>query len=206
MTGADRNYPKLKLAVKPASGPREDSIKHARLMVLDYATVLRHRSDGPIKIFVDRDALDNLESPINPYIHHHDELVARTEPELTRHQAIMDLPPSERANGVRRWSDDVISTLETEAQEHGDMICDLDIDKLCETLKAAKKVRYFVGASFSRLARLIRKGAGGNIECYAQAVRTQSQKFQTGLLIASSGNLRYYTQLNRLSIQHRAES
>jgi hypothetical protein len=171
----DRLRPQLKFAVRPANGPREDAVIHVRLMSLDLTTVLRCRSHNPIEIFVDCDALDNLESPINLHMHHHDELVFRTEKELTRYQAIMNKPPSERARGLRSWYRETISQLEKTLLDHKHAIQDLDIDKLCETLKAAKKVRYFGGASLGLLERLIRKGVGRNIECYLQAVSADPQ-------------------------------
>jgi len=94
---------KLRFAVKPPSGPPEDAMTHALLMALDFASVMRCRSSRPIKIFVDRDALAGLESPINLHAHHHEELVARTEKELAEFQDIMNGPLSERTTRHRSW-------------------------------------------------------------------------------------------------------
>jgi hypothetical protein len=172
ITYTDRLLLQLKFVVRPANGPREDAITHARLMVLDLMTVLRCRSHSPINIFVDCDALDNLESPVNLHIHHHDELVARTETELADYQDIMNGPPSERARRFRSWYQ---QALKTKLKEYKDAIHDLDVDKLCQTLKAAEKVTFFGGASLGLLERLIRKGAGRNMDCYLQAVRKGPQ-------------------------------
>lgn len=137
-------------------------------MALDLMTVLRCRSHSPINIFVDCDALDNLESPVNLYMHQHDELVARAETELAGYQDIMNGRSSERARRLRNWYQ---QALKSKLKEHQDAIHDLDVDMLCQTLNTARKVTFFGGASLGLLERLIRKGAGRNMDCYLQAVR-----------------------------------
>jgi hypothetical protein len=56
-------------------------------------TAMRRRSRRPISFFLDCDAFDSLESPINLHMHHDEELVARTETELKEYQDIMNGPP-----------------------------------------------------------------------------------------------------------------
>ncbi len=164
---------KLRFAVKPPSGPPEDAMTHALLMALDFASVMRCRSSRPIKIFVDRDALAGLESPINLHAHHHEELVARTEKELAEFQDIMNGPLSERTTRHRSWYHRI---LHKKLKEHQDAVHILDIDSFCQTLKTAEKVIFFEGASLGLLERLMRKGVGSNMDCYLQAVRRDPQR------------------------------
>lgn len=119
---------------------------------------------------MDRDALDNLESPVSLHRHHHDELVARSETELAIHQDIMNGPPSERVTRLRRWYQQAIKA---KLEEHGDAVQDLDFNKLCQTLDAAEKVTCFVGSSLGLIARLMRKGLGKNMHLYVQNVRRE---------------------------------
>ena len=78
----DRLRFQFKFAVRPVNGPRKNAITYARLMALNFINILRYRSHSPINIFMDCDAFNNLESPVNLYIHYYDELVARTETEF----------------------------------------------------------------------------------------------------------------------------
>jgi hypothetical protein len=83
-------------------------------MTLDLMTALEPRSNGPIKILLDGDSFNKVKSPINHHVHHHDELVGRTEQELRRHKTIMNRAPPERGAAVRDWFDNVISRLKVE--------------------------------------------------------------------------------------------
>jgi hypothetical protein len=75
--------------IKPSNGSKDDSIKHAELLAMDYLTTMRTRC-GRFETYIDVACLDQLESPINLKTHYHDELVARSAEELKAFREIMD--------------------------------------------------------------------------------------------------------------------
>ncbi|EGU73594.1 hypothetical protein FOXB_15896, partial [Fusarium oxysporum f. sp. conglutinans Fo5176] len=80
----------LEMAVKPKYGSIDDATLHARLSALDLATCLSEWSkDNPIEVLVDYETLEHIENPVNLHMHHHEELINRTENELKEYYDIM---------------------------------------------------------------------------------------------------------------------
>ncbi|KAI0545600.1 hypothetical protein F4679DRAFT_560570 [Xylaria curta] len=166
LTEHDRHL--LEFAIKPAYGPKDDARLHGRLVALDLLNFLSHGSSDPVDVFLDVDALDSIENPVNLNVHHHEELVARKQEELESYQAIMNEPYPQRVQDLRGWYQKCIKSLEKTADE-GKAVSDLDFVSLCEKVKAAKSVKFFGGASLGLLQRLIHENAASNIQCYLQA-------------------------------------
>ncbi|KAF6513020.1 hypothetical protein HZS61_007278 [Fusarium oxysporum f. sp. conglutinans] len=88
LTKDDRKI--LEMAVKPKYGSIDDATLHARLSALDLATCLSEWSkDNPIEVLVDYETLEHIENPVNLHMHHHEELINRTENELKEYYDIM---------------------------------------------------------------------------------------------------------------------
>lgn len=147
--------------IKPANGSREDSIKHAQLVALDYLTTMRRRYSR-FETYIDVACLDKLESPINLKTHYHDELVARAAEELKEFRAIMELPTSEgsqveaRRTRLRQWYS---KALDRKIEEFGGQspIKDLDYDHLFSEIRKHDKTTFFGGASLTVLQELIER-------------------------------------------------
>ncbi|KAI1744680.1 hypothetical protein F4680DRAFT_233395 [Xylaria scruposa] len=166
LTEHDRHL--LEFAIKPAYGPKEDARLHGSLVALDLLNFLGHASSDPVDVFLDVDALDSIENPVNLNVHHHEELVARNQEELESYQVIMNEPYPQRVQDLRGWYHKCVKSLENRAGECK-AVSNLDFVSLCEKVKAAKSVKFFGGASLGLLQRLINEDAASNIQCYMQA-------------------------------------
>lgn len=139
-------------------------------MTLDYLTVMKERCKRSFGVFIDKECLLELQSPINLHMHHHEELVARTRKELEAYQSIMTFPLDKRRRKLRLWYQDAI---ERKLKQHAeDPIRFLDIDILRETIRRHDDVTFFGGASLSVLQRLLERdeGIGQKIRVYQQGV------------------------------------
>lgn len=128
----------------------------------------------PVEVFIDVDNIDALHQPVNLNIHHHEELVARSEDQLVHWEAIMASPSlDERVSKLRSWYWDCIDDMEDRAAAagRGDAVHKLDLSTLCHDITAADRVMFFGGSSLNILQRLIEQGVAGKLQCYVQAVR-----------------------------------
>lgn len=147
--------------IKPANGSREDSIKHAHLVAMDYLTTMRTRCSR-FDAYIDVACLDELESPINLKTHYHDELVARPAEELNEFRAIMELPTSDdsqiedRRTRLRQWYSKAIARKEEEFGGQSPFK-DLDYDHLFSEIRNHDQTTFFGGASLTVLQELLKK-------------------------------------------------
>ncbi len=172
LVGTDTASPRqLQLAIKPPYGPKDDAFLHGRLMALDLATAINSWSAASAEVYLDVDDHDDLQQPVNLNIHHHEELAARTPEELEDYYQIIEEPYHQRVEDLRLWYRRCIDSLQEHAAQKGNSVHDLDLDWLCEEIKAANKVMFFGGSSLSVLDRLIDRGVANRLQCYLQAVR-----------------------------------
>ncbi|KAH8756065.1 hypothetical protein F5883DRAFT_686220, partial [Diaporthe sp. PMI_573] len=151
----------LMRCIKPANGSREDSIKHAQLVAMDYLTTMRSRCSR-FEAYIDEACLDKLESPINLKTHYHDELVARSANELNEFRGIMEMPTNEepqvedRRTRLRQWYSKAI---ERKLDEFGGQspFKDLDYDHLFNEIRNHNRTTFFGGASLTILQELLEK-------------------------------------------------
>jgi hypothetical protein len=143
-------------------------------VALDFLTCLGAWSGSPAEVFLDTGSLDHAQNPVNLFAHHHEELVDRTKEELEDFERIMAMPWPERSRQLKSWYLGCMAPLEVEARQNGSAVKNLDIDSLCNAIKAANSVKYFGGSSISLLQRLMKKKAVSNMQCILQAV-SQSQ-------------------------------
>ena len=132
---------------------------------------MKERCKRSFGVFIDKDGLLDQQSPINPHMHHHEELVARTRAELESYQSIMRLPLDKRIEGLREWYQQAIAR--KMKQHTQDPIRFLDIELLRETIRRSDEVAFFGGASLSVLQRLLEADdeIGQKIKVYQQGVR-----------------------------------
>ncbi|KAI0098190.1 hypothetical protein GGR51DRAFT_538526 [Nemania sp. FL0031] len=159
----------LEFAIKPAYGPKDDAELHGRLVALDLVTFLGDGPSNSVDVFLDADALNDVENPMNLNLHYHEELVARNKEELESYQVIMNEPYPQRVQYLREWYHSCIKSLEKKEVGRGNAVRNLNFVSLCEKVKAAKSVKFYGGASLELLQRLIRVDAVSNIQCYLQA-------------------------------------
>lgn len=155
---------------------REDSIKHAELVAMDYMTTMRARCTR-FDAYIDVHCLERLEIPINLKTHYHDELVARTAEELDNFRQIMGPEPGDvdeqemqrRRNELRHWYD---GALDRKKKEFGGAspLKDLDYDHLRSEIRTHDKTVVFGGASLTALQEILEKEPqlGGKIHYYQQ--------------------------------------
>lgn len=147
--------------IKPANGSREDSIKHAQLVAMDYLTTMRLRYSH-FDAYIDVECLDKLDSPINLKTHYHDELVARSAPELKEFRAIMEMPTTDesevenRRTRLRQWYSKAI---ERKEEEFGGEcpLSNLSYDHLFSEIRKYDKATFFGGASLTVLQELLER-------------------------------------------------
>lgn len=151
----------LMRCVKPSNGSKDDSIKHARLVAMDYLTTMRTKCSR-FEAFIDVGCLDKLESPINLKTHYHDELVARSLEELEEFQTIKDMPTSEqpqieeRRSRLRAWYSNAIKRKEAEFGGQSPFR-DLDYHYLFSEIRNHDQTTVFGGASLTVLQELLEK-------------------------------------------------
>jgi hypothetical protein len=141
--------------IKPANGSREDSIKHAQLVAMDYLTTMRTRCSH-FEAYIDVACLDKLESPINLKMHYPDGLVARTAEELKQFRDIMEMPTSEelqieeQRTSLGLWYKKAIERKEAEFGGQTPFK-DLDYNHLFREIRDHEQVTFFGGASLTIL-------------------------------------------------------
>ncbi|KFA71018.1 hypothetical protein S40288_10414 [Stachybotrys chartarum IBT 40288] len=155
----------LKKACKPGYGPKLDAVAHCRLVALDFVTSISTRMGASIEAFLDIESLNELENPVNLYLHHHEELPSRSLAELEEYAAIMQEPMEERLPSLRAW---YAHCTERAEGIYAKPIMDLDFEKLCATIQRAENVQFFGGSSCRILRQLDEKGLSGKIECNIQ--------------------------------------
>jgi len=147
--------------IKPANGSRDDSIKHAQLVAMDYLTTMRTRCSR-FEAYIDVACLDKLESPINLKTHYHDELVARPADELKEFRDIMEMPTSEesqieeRRTSLRLWYKKAIERKEAEFGGKSPFE-ELSYDHLFSEIRNHDQATFFGGASLTVLQELLEK-------------------------------------------------
>lgn len=160
--------------IKPKNGGREDSIKHAQLVAMDYLTTMRARCKR-FDAYIDVPSLDRLEVPINLKTHYHDELVARTAAELQAFRDIMEMPTDDEAelerrrNKLREWYSKALDR--KKAVFGGEYpVQELSYDHLRDEIRKHDKTIAFGGASLTALQDILEKEPtlGKKIHYYQQ--------------------------------------
>ncbi|KAF5707528.1 hypothetical protein FMUND_11044 [Fusarium mundagurra] len=169
LTKDDRKI--LKMAVKPKYGPIDDATLHGQLSALDLATCLSEWSNAnPVEVLVDYDTLKHIENPVNLHMHHHEELVNRTEGELKEYYDILkkELPPGHRTDDLRGWYHKCIRNLEPSVKVSGVSVGRLDLDIVLNRIKNAGSVHFFGGSSLRILQQFLDRGVASKIKCHLQ--------------------------------------
>jgi hypothetical protein len=147
-------------------------------MGLDFLDAVSTWTNAPAKVFLDRDTLAKITNPVNLHMHHHEELIGRTESEIIEYKKIMSKGNlQERKKCLQEWYDDCIRHATTKNEstlKSTGSLAPLDMDHLCSKIEKAMSVRYFGGSSQYLLQRLIKRGFASKIKCHMQAVRFNS--------------------------------
>ncbi|RYC79589.1 hypothetical protein BFJ63_vAg17527 [Fusarium oxysporum f. sp. narcissi] len=104
----------LEKAVKPKYGSIQDAVLHARLSALDLASCLAEWSNnGQNEVLVDYESLSDIENPVNLHMHHHEELLNRSEQEVRAYNSILTevCGFDRRTVKMRDWYDTCIRRL-----------------------------------------------------------------------------------------------
>ncbi|RYC79345.1 hypothetical protein BFJ63_vAg17772 [Fusarium oxysporum f. sp. narcissi] len=169
LTTDDRKI--LEMAVKPKYGSINDATLHARLSALDLASCLSEWSNNSlIEVLVDYETLEHIENPVNLHMHHHEELVNRTENELKEYYDILKkvLPFGRRADNLRGWYNKCISRLEHDKKFSDISVERLVLDKVLNRIKTARSVCFFGGSSLRILQQFLDRGVANKIKCHMQ--------------------------------------
>lgn len=151
----------MKRCIKPRNGSREESIKHAHLLALDYLSTFRTRCSRPFDIYIDNVALGFLESPINLKTHYHEELVFRTADELNQFRTITEKPVDDesqiegRREDLRKWYD---AALRRKLDEFGSESPLKDLESynvLFDEMRKYERVVVFGGCSLTILQHIL---------------------------------------------------
>ncbi|KUI55608.1 hypothetical protein VP1G_02893 [Cytospora mali] len=166
----------LKRCIKPKRGEKDDSLKHARLVALDYMTTMRARCTR-FNAYLDVHCLEDLEDPINLKTHYHEELVARTAKELDEFREIMELSTKDqnkvenRRNQLREWYSKAIDRKKRELGNEC-ILEDLKYEHLIDEIRNHDKTIAFGGASLTALQNILSrdhdKSLGKKIHYYQQ--------------------------------------
>lgn len=143
---------------------------HSRLVAWDQTTCFVHWSQSPVEFFIDYESLEEIHNPVNLNFHHHEELVPRSEEELKSYESILAEPLERRVESLRGWYGSCIERAERRKENQGSSVRALDFDALCNTIKAAKSVRFFGGSSLRILQRFIQRGVANKLQCHLQVV------------------------------------
>ncbi|KAJ0136969.1 Uncharacterized protein HZ326_20045 [Fusarium oxysporum f. sp. albedinis] len=169
LTTDDRKI--LEMAVKPKYGSINDAALHARLSALDLATCLSEWSNvNPIEVLVDYETLKHIENPVNLHMHHHEELVNRTETELKDYYEILKkvLHPGRRTDNLRGWYHKCIRNLERRVRLSGISVEGLDLDNVLNQIQNTGSVHFFGGSSLRILQQFLDRGVANKIKCHLQ--------------------------------------
>ncbi|KAM5375955.1 hypothetical protein ACJA88_007066 [Fusarium oxysporum] len=169
LTKDDRKI--LEMAVKPKYGSINDATLHARLSALDLATCLSEWSNNnPVEVLVDYETLEHIENPVNLHMHHHEELVNRTENELKEYYDILKkvLHFGRRTDNLRGWYNKCIWRLEHDRKLSDISVERLVLDKVLNRIQTAGSVRFFGGSSLRILQQFLDRGVASKIKCHLQ--------------------------------------
>ncbi|KLO80687.1 uncharacterized protein LW93_8931 [Fusarium fujikuroi] len=169
LTDDDRKI--LEMAVKPKYGSIDDATLHAQLSALDLATCLSEWSNAkPIEVLVDYETLQHIENPVNLHMHHHEELVNRTEGELKDYYDILKkvLHPGRRTDNLRGWYYKCIANLERRRRLSNISMGGLVLDNVLNRIQNAGSVHFFGGSSLRILQQFLDRGVASKIKCHLQ--------------------------------------
>ncbi|KAG5753508.1 hypothetical protein H9Q70_003851 [Fusarium xylarioides] len=169
LTKDDRKI--LEMAVKPKYGSIDDATLHAQLSALDLATCLSEWSNvNPVEILVDYETLKHIENPVNLHMHHHEELVNRTESELKDYYDILKkvLHPGRRTDNLRGWYYKCIGNLERRKTLSSITVEGLVLDNILNRIQNAGSVHFFGGSSLRILQQFLDRGVASKIKCHLQ--------------------------------------
>ncbi|KAG9497036.1 hypothetical protein J7337_011825 [Fusarium musae] len=161
----------LEMAVKPKYGSIDDATLHGRLSALDLATCLSEWSNAnPVEVLVDYETLKHIENPVNLHMHHHEELVNRTEAELKDYYDILKkvLNPDRRTDDLRGWYHECIRNLDRRVTLSRISVGGLDLDNVLNRIKNAGSVHFFGGSSLRILQQFLDRGVANKIKCHLQ--------------------------------------
>ncbi|RKK10431.1 hypothetical protein BFJ65_g14431 [Fusarium oxysporum f. sp. cepae] len=169
LTKDDRKI--LEMAVKPKYGLINDAVLHARLSALDLATCLSEWSNNnPIEVLVDYESLEHIENPVNLHMHHHEELINRTENELKEYYDIMKkvLHFGRRTDNLRDWYNKCIWRLEHDKKLSDISVERLVMDNVLNRIRTAGSVRFLGGSSLRILQQFLDRDVASKIKCHLQ--------------------------------------
>uniref|UniRef100_A0A8H7NI10 Uncharacterized protein n=1 Tax=Bionectria ochroleuca TaxID=29856 RepID=A0A8H7NI10_BIOOC len=219
----------MRKATKTINPHREQSKKHAELMAWDLANCLTYwgskeysrSSPAPeVEVLVDYDSLEEIQNPVNLYLHYHEELASRTHDEIERYHAAVQeeygepsnkykkaLGKDDTSNAMEKWYDDCIAKEQKKYEAQNTSVGQLHIELLCKAINAARNVRFMGGSSLRILRQFIEKKVASKVDCYLQA-GTQDfsanlfpNQFNIGLNIeAASLVLKEYKQFASFAI------
>ncbi|RBA12815.1 hypothetical protein FPRO05_14091 [Fusarium proliferatum] len=169
LTDDDRKI--LEMAVKPKYGSIDDATLHAQLSALDLAACLSEWSNvKPIEVLVDYETLQHIENPVNLHMHHHEELINRTEGELKDYYDILKkvLHPGHRTENLRGWYCKCIANLKRRRSLSNISLGGLALDNVLNRIQNAGSVHFFGGSSLRILQQFLDRGVASKIKCYLQ--------------------------------------
>lgn len=157
------------MAIKPGYGPKEDAILHVRLMAWELVSCLNQCSGKPVEVLMDLESLSEIKNPVNLNLHHHEELINRTKDELNEHENIMRLEGAQRDQRLRDWYTSCIDRAEKAHGKHG-AVEPLDLNMLCDIIRASDDVQFLGGSSLRILKKFIEMGVASKVKCHLQVV------------------------------------
>ncbi|KAF4435539.1 hypothetical protein F53441_13485 [Fusarium austroafricanum] len=164
----------LSMAIKPSKSSLEDSNLHASLMARGLAGCLNElpgpsRSQGKVRILVDRDALSDT-TPVNLKCHALEQLFNSSAKDIRELYGFMELSETQRQQKTRQWYNNRIKETDEKLQNSNILVDDLDFRHLAERIMAAGGATFIEGASFNLLRRLVDEpGVAAKIDCVVQA-------------------------------------
>ncbi|KAL5583742.1 hypothetical protein FOVSG1_015093 [Fusarium oxysporum f. sp. vasinfectum] len=161
----------LEKAVKPKYGSIQDAVLHARLSALDLASCLAEWSNnGQNEVLVDYESLSDIENPVNLHMHHHEELLNRSEQEVRTYNSILRevCDFDRRTVKMRDWYDTCIRRLKNKTCTSNTTVEQLVLGNLVSQIQNAKSVRFFGGSSLRILRQLLDEGVGNRMRCHLQ--------------------------------------
>ncbi|SCV61337.1 uncharacterized protein FFFS_15906 [Fusarium fujikuroi] len=169
LTDGDRKI--LEMAVKPKYGSIDDATLHSQLSALDLAFCLAEWSNvKPVEVLVDYETLQHIENPVNLHMHHHEELVNRTESELKDYYDILKevLHPGRRTDDLRGWYYKCIVRLEHRRKLSNIFMGELVLDNVLNRIQNVGSVQFFGGSSLRILQQFLNRGVASKIKCHLQ--------------------------------------
>lgn len=142
---------------------------------MDYYATIKSQSSVPFDAYVDVACLKHLDSPINLWVHYHDELIGRSAPEIREFRRIIEEHPEnneERMRKIRVWYDEAIAQKEAEFGGQRPIKELRDYSDLYDDIRNHDRTIFFGGASCTIVAHIIKyqPALAEKLEYYQQGV------------------------------------